>query len=723
MSMAESASRTGVDFECGKCSHLNAAGAKFCGGCGHALFELCAGCNQSVRLTDRFCGGCGTDLDAVLRKRIEQAEQSMLAAVQATKEFRYSDAVTRFGLLTKEQDYRLAEIATQARQALEKVTSLRDQVVNKAAAAMEAAARAAESQDRDEVVRLLESVPSQLLDEASTKLLAQCRAYVGELSDLAESMRGAIAEKNWPFAGVLIDRMMEMRPEEASYRSLAGQIAARLMSEADRLFSKREYGAAVDFLDAVPATNHDTAYAELRQKIDHVEWLNAQFEFEPYATPTLGRLAVRLSKQSPDDPRGKDLVTRLAARLKQPQSSKRHLFPDWTGSRRSQLGGEAAILGWPLKVDCRGDAVTKKLPGRFSIAIGLALQGLGIARVSNVLWEKKSLLGAIASRRKAKMCWGIDIGNAGVRAVLLQRDAKDNDVAVIQAYSAEFAPATRLGKEGKSILACRDAIKSMLETINIGSVDVFANFSSRETLVRFLELPPVDDKKAKSLLDAEVVGQFPLAADELNLIKWFADKPEEDAVGRPAAIVAARKFAVTNRIDFLTEAGLKITALQCEALALINFAAHEFAGDLNPTEPTEQSPDATTIVTNRPRSAIAIVDAGAASTTVALIEQRGFWFRTIEGGGEELTMNLARSAKVVADEAEKLKRDPSGLANPATDYPPVEERQEALARRLGQVVAEPLKQTRGLTISQTWAVGGACLAHGWLRRVLCRSTE
>jgi len=71
MSITESAARTNLDFVCGKCSHANGSGAKFCGGCGHTLFEPCSGCGQSVRLTEKYCGGCGADLEAAIRSRIE----------------------------------------------------------------------------------------------------------------------------------------------------------------------------------------------------------------------------------------------------------------------------------------------------------------------------------------------------------------------------------------------------------------------------------------------------------------------------------------------------------------------------------------------------------------------------------------------------------------------------------------------------------------------------
>lgn len=721
MSTTESVSRTALDLACGKCAHLNAATAKFCGGCGHSLFEPCAGCGHSVRLTEKYCGDCGADLEKTIRLRIEQAEQSMASAVQAAKEYRYADAISRLDLLARNQDYRLAEITMQAKQAVDKIETLRDQMVSRATAAMESAKSAFALEDRTEVIRLLQSVPTGLLDQASVKLLEQCNAFLREINLLTASVRSALAEKNWITVGTLIDRMIEMRPEDQSAKTLAGQVAKKLMAEADRRFAKCEYADAVDCLDAVPAAGHDEAYTELRQKIDHVRWLSDQFDSEPYATPALGRLALRLSKHSPDDPRGKELVTRLAARLKEPVVNPRHLFPAWSGSRKCHLGGDASILAWPQRVDCKADAVTKTMPARFSVAIGLALQGLGGARVDTPLWEKRSLLGGMANRRKTKLCWGMDIGSSGIRAILLQRDAKET--TVVQAYAAEYSAASRFDKEGTSMLACRDAIKAMLEAIPLGNAEVFVNFSSREVLARFVELPPVDDKKARSLLDAEVTDRFPVAVDELCMIKWISEKPKQEAIGRPAAILAARKLAVTNRVEFLTKAGLRVTGIQCESLAIVNFVAFEYATQWEPVSHAE-SPQHAHVAGGRPqRAAIAVVDAGAASTTLVVVDEIGFWFRTIEGGGDDMTLKLARSAKVVAEEAERLKRDPSTLTCPARDHRVLEERQEFLAMRLGQVIAEPLKQTRGLTITQTWAVGGACLGHAWMRRVLCRSTD
>ncbi|MGV3486529.1 MAG: zinc ribbon domain-containing protein, partial [Planctomycetaceae bacterium] len=105
MSTAEPVSRNALTMACGQCSHVNTLIAKFCGGCGHTLFEQCIGCGQDVRLNEKFCNGCGTNLESVLRSRVEQAEQSIEAAVRATKEHRYADAISRLEVLTRAPDY------------------------------------------------------------------------------------------------------------------------------------------------------------------------------------------------------------------------------------------------------------------------------------------------------------------------------------------------------------------------------------------------------------------------------------------------------------------------------------------------------------------------------------------------------------------------------------------------------------------------------------------
>ncbi len=79
----------------------------------------------------------------------------------------------------------------------------------------------------------------------------------------------------------------------------------------------------------------------------------------------------------------------------------------------------------------------------------------------------------------------------------------------------------------------------MTSDVEIGNAKVWVNFPSRETLPRFVLLPPVDDKRAKQLVDAEVGSQFPIEVDQLSLMKFIAEAAN-DREGRPVSLISAR---------------------------------------------------------------------------------------------------------------------------------------------------------------------------------------
>jgi len=241
------------------------------------------------------------------------------------------------------------------------------------------------------------------------------------------------------------------------------------------------------------------------------------------------------------------------------------------------------------------------------------------------------------------------------------------------------------------------------------NAEFWVNYPTRDVLARFVELPPVDNKKAMSLLDAEATGQFPVNVDELDLLKWIADKPEREGIGRPSVLIAARKFLVKQRWDFLNEIGLKPKGMQCESIALMNLVWHDFKDVLEAAAESELT-----------IPAIAVVDSGATSTTLSVVASRRLWFRSIDGGGESLTSALARSAKVVRDEAERLKKSPHELSLPAEQLSPIEEKQNAINHRLRQLMGEMLQENRNVQIVKTLVTGGAVLGHAWIKRAICK---
>jgi class 3 adenylate cyclase/DNA-binding SARP family transcriptional activator len=50
------------DERCADCGHENAPGRRFCGSCGHALFQVCPSCGEEGPSRVDFCGSCGSAL-------------------------------------------------------------------------------------------------------------------------------------------------------------------------------------------------------------------------------------------------------------------------------------------------------------------------------------------------------------------------------------------------------------------------------------------------------------------------------------------------------------------------------------------------------------------------------------------------------------------------------------------------------------------------------------
>jgi Tfp pilus assembly PilM family ATPase len=707
MSIAKSPSPTMSVLNCGRCGHVNKEEAKFCGGCGQPIFEPCAKCAASVRLTQKFCGDCGADLEAILEKRKEDFQNSLAKTIEAAKNHEYGSAIEQLKRLSTSTDYRFEEYVQQARAALPKVEKLRQHVLQRTEEAQAVAMAAYEAGEHEKVIQALSSVPASLLDEPARVAFAKSTAFIEEVTSLRESLRDAVSKKDWPVLGSLLERALEIFPDDESYRNLASKVSNKLMAIAEALFAKGEYEDALNRMDSIPTFFQGDAFTVLKDRIAAIDWLVSQFDDEPFATPTLGKLAVRFTAEAPNDPRGKEFVAKISAILKEPRRDASIVYPHWSVRRESAIGGDLAIFGWPQSIDFSNQPIVRQNPARFGVAFGLALQALNASCFQSGFTQKKGLLSSLGMKRPTNDVWGIDIGTSHLKAVKLRREGEK--LSVGEAELIEFPEVYRPGRDGKSFLAMREVVKELAIKHNWANAECWVNYPSREVFVRFIELPPVDNKKAMALLDAEAGGHFPVNLDELELLKWVADKSEREGTGRPSALIAARKYLVTQRWDFLTEVGLKAKGMQCEAIALMNLVWHEFKDLLDtPLESQSGIP------------AIAVIDSGATSTTLSVVASKRMWFRTIDGGGEELTLALARSAKVVRDVAERLKKSPHELTVPADQYAPLEEKLDAINHRMKQLVGEMLQQNRDVKIIKTLVTGGTVLGHGWIKRAICK---
>ena len=696
--------KTAGQIQCGACRQSNDSGVNFCALCGHNLHEPCVGCSKPVLLTQKFCGSCGADLVEVQNQRTEQFNTWMTNAVSEAKEQRFDIAISLMDRVRTSTDYRHAEIGKSAEAAIEKIRKLRDSSVGAADELQSQAKTAFESNDLPQAVALLKRVPKNLLSEESQQLYGKCSTFLEQVSALTTEVQSAMKSRDWPLLGCLLNQLLSVDPKNSEYQTLATKVAVKIRASVERSLSSHDYDRASELLDCIPEIARDERYHGLSQRILNASWFSEQFDGEPFATPALGRLALRFAKESPDDPVAQALPKELAVAVKQTPAP-RHGYGVWRQPKASWLGGDIGFLCNPQSIQCGKYLEFRKHRGRFTVAFGLALQGLGLSRVSeNFLTTKKSVLSKL-SRKKDPSAWGIDIGTTGLRAVLLE--AKDDAVSVADVQVIPFdSPLCRTEVTSPDEVI-RDAIATFIEgrEKQLETTPVWINLSTSDVVNRFTTLPPIKDKPAAKMLDAETVAAIPLPVDEISVVRSIADASDNPTEGRPAMVCAARKRIVESRVDNCQAAGLKVAGMQCDSVAIINFMAHEFAETLVSTS-----------------SSVALVDCGAVTTNVVIVGQREHTVWTIDGAGEDLTSLLARFSKTTLSDAEKLKHDPAQIEQPVDAFLPLEEKMQATRQRITQVVLRgntaDAEDSPTADVDQTWCVGGGCLCHGWMRRVI-----
>ncbi|MEO9591675.1 pilus assembly protein PilM [Rhodopirellula bahusiensis] len=730
-------SSTSTALACGACKHSNAPDAQFCGGCGHVLHEKCVQCGGLVSLTQKFCVGCGQDLNAWLEKRIAEQETKLADAVTAAKNHEYDRALGLLTLLAKNSDYRFRSVQEQAVAAKGKVENLQEKVNTQANQRIAAAKEAHAQNDLSTAVKLLAQVPENLLDEDSRRIRQSSQVHLDQLKALHSELQQCLEEKSYAQVAGLLQQLLELQPDNQRYQQLSQQVGDKLLRRAERLCVRQEYEAARNMLTSLPTICHNDQYNELFQRSDLACWLSKQFDEEPYATNALGRLAMRYAKEFPSDGKAADCVKQLSKAVKSKRPTARDGLAPWRADAKSWIGGRVGVLASPQSLNFEELKERPQSMAPFAVAIGLALQALGLGRITGNLLPKKGVMAKLGLG-KAKPAWGIDVGSSAVTAVKLRMDKGSEQPIVEATHRVEFKnPTCRGGSKSASELV-PEAITRLLEEIDVANTLVYANLPACDGVARFCELPPVKDKDAERLIETEVKTRIPISTEDLALISWVAPLQKESSIGRPVVMASATKLAVSRRVDLLGIGGLKIDGLIPSPIALANFAAHEFAELLSPPEqkPTkkektkakngkeaseeqdEEVPAEVSVSGKQPT--LAFVDAGASKTTMLLISPVSVWFWSYESGGEDATAVVARRTKVTAEEAEQSKRNLASLKTPHDVDDDIREKHEVTRARLRKLFQEADKTFRHFDVKETWCVGSAHQQHGFLRRVMMK---
>ena len=227
--------------------------------------------------------------------------------------------------------------------------------------------------------------------------------------------------------------------------------------------------------------------------------------------------------------------------------------------------------------------------------------------------------------------WGLDVGDSALKAVKLKRVGKQIvllDYQIIRyGELAGEAGARRENRLPEAIAA--------LQAAGLGHDRCFVSIAPQAVFSRFISLPPVDKRRIPEIVLYEARQQIPFS---LNEVVWAYESVRKDFV--PGEEIEIGLFAVKREVvdAYLAEMAAlrrRLYGIQVAPLALYNFIRHEVKID----------------------QPVVVVDVGAQSTDLLIIDGNKFWLRNLPIAGNSFTSTLEKRLNIPRAEAEKLKLD------------------------------------------------------------------
>lgn len=232
---------------------------------------------------------------------------------------------------------------------------------------------------------------------------------------------------------------------------------------------------------------------------------------------------------------------------------------------------------------------------------------------------------------------GIDIGSESAKVVQLR---KDQERAVLETYgelktSHYFKRAAGTGGGFLRFLDrdIADMLKDLLRESNVSTKQAVLGIPSVSSFITVIELPPMRRDEVSAAIPFEARRYIPIPVSEVTM-DWQIIE-EDEATRRMKVLLVVVPHEVINKYKRIAElAKLDIQAIEIESFSL----ARALAG--------------------RERGVTALINIGAQSTTVTVIDNRIVRMNTNIGrGSREITIILARSLAIDEERAEALKKE------------------------------------------------------------------
>ncbi len=233
--------------------------------------------------------------------------------------------------------------------------------------------------------------------------------------------------------------------------------------------------------------------------------------------------------------------------------------------------------------------------------------------------------------------WAIEIGNNSLKALRL--GLVGQDVQVLGFANVEYgkilAGSGVNTNERDELIAL--GLRRFLRENSIGKDDVIVSAPSQTSFARFVNLPPVEEKKIPQIVRLEAEMQIPF---DMSEVQWdWQLMSEPGAEHTQVGIFAIKNEVVTKELEYFGNEDVPVSGVQMVPMALYNYAVYD-RPELVKSE-TE---------------AVVVLNIGTETTDLVVCSKGTVWQRCVPMGGNSFTRAIAKAFKLNFAKAEKLKR-------------------------------------------------------------------
>ncbi len=220
------------------------------------------------------------------------------------------------------------------------------------------------------------------------------------------------------------------------------------------------------------------------------------------------------------------------------------------------------------------------------------------------------------------------------RAVLAEYALKGKNGLSLTAYGAADLAGLDWEAEGSVEAVLTPALHEVARSAGIKPGPLYLALNGQMVFPRFTKFPAVSADKMEELVRYEVEQEVPFPIDDIVFDHQFLGQTAEGDVA--AMIVAAKLDQVTKVTDAVAAVGFNPVVVDAGPMAVLNALRRSYP--------------------NLPGGTI-VLDIGAKTTSLILVENEKIYLRSIPVAGNAITKEIAQAFGCTTEEAEALKRE------------------------------------------------------------------